>query len=119
MSAKESDRAIASLQQLVKLESETEQRQKYLKQLAHLHMQARQWRSAQSVLQTALASAKSEDRGELQLLLGISRIQLKHYDRARKAFQAAAAQKTLAGRVEGWMKYLEQMQKAEQDRAQS
>ncbi|MDI3324536.1 hypothetical protein QKW35_09125 [Pontibacterium granulatum] len=102
--ARESTKAVNALEWLNDV-APTEQS---LAQLARAQIDLQKWSAAQHTLQRAIESSQGE-QGQLQLLLGITRIKLKHYDKARKALVVAAKDKQLKTAAEGWVSYLDQI----------
>lgn len=107
MQAKEYDRAIESLRALNHIAPNTNRRQ----QLAQLYMENKNWGDAEKTLLDALTHAGTR-KAELQLLLGIVRTNLKQYNTARTAFQAAARHTQVADAAANWINYLEQVSPA-------
>lgn len=102
--ARESKKAAAVLAQLNKVAPSNQN----LTQLAQVQIELQDWRAAEKTLQMALKRSQGKQT-RLQLLLGITRVKLKHYDQARQALAAASADKRLKSAVDGWMRYLDQI----------
>lgn len=102
--AREHERAVVALAQLNRLAPN----EKSLTQMAHMQIELQDWNAAQKTLLKALKGGQGK-QARLQLLLGITRIKLKHYDKARHALAAAASDQQLKAAVEGWMQYLNQI----------
>jgi tetratricopeptide (TPR) repeat protein len=106
--AREAKKAIAVLVRLNRASPSN----KSLQQQAHMQMQLRDWRSAEFTLQQLIKRSKTE-QPEAQLLLGIVRIKLKRFHKARQALLLAAKSKRQKPVAESWMLYLEQIQPAQ------
>jgi len=102
--AKENEKAVQVLAQLNKLAPSKQS----LTQLAQVQIDLQDWHAAQRTLLQALQNDQGK-QARLQLLLGITRIKLKRYDRARQALAAAAGDKQLRSTVDGWMQYLDRI----------
>lgn len=102
--ARENEKAAAALARLNKVAPNKES----LTQLAQVQIDMQDWRAAQKTLQKALKRSQGK-QARLQLLLGITRIKLKHYDEAREALAAASGDKRLKSAVDGWIRYLDQI----------
>lgn len=102
--ARENEKAVAALARLNKVAPNKES----LTQLAQVQIDMQDWRAAQKTLQKALKRSQGK-QARLQLLLGITRIKLKHYDEARDALAAASGDKRLKSAVDGWIRYLDQI----------
>ena len=102
--AREFEKAVVTLARL----NEVAASEKSLTQLAHLQIQLQQWQAAETTLLKAFKRVK-EPAARLHLLLGIVRTNLQDYHLARQSFATAALDKTLEHQVDGWMRYLQQV----------
>lgn len=102
--AEETDKAITSLAQLIKLD----RRENYLTQLAQMQIKQMQWKAAQTTLLSALKQPVKES-SQLQLMLGITRINLRDYGTARESLMVASKNKKLKKLALNWIQYLEQV----------
>lgn len=102
--AQESKKAVTVLVQLNKLAPSRQN----LTQLAHMQIELQDWQGAQMTLLKALKHSQGK-QARLQLLLGITQINLESYDQARRALTAAAADKELKATADGWVRYLDQI----------
>lgn len=105
--AREDQRAINVLNRL----QAQAPRQSRAVRLAQLHLKTGQWHSAETLLLKALQQ-KPAKPAELQLLLGIARVNMKQFEQARSAFVNASREDRYARSVAGWMRYLEQLEAA-------
>jgi tetratricopeptide (TPR) repeat protein len=103
--AREAKKAVAVLVRL----NRASPSDKSLQQQAHMQMQLRDWRSAEFTLQELIKRSKAE-QPEAQLLLGIVRIKLKRFLKARQALVLAAKNKQQKSIADSWIRYLEQIQ---------
>ncbi|MCP4595287.1 hypothetical protein [Neptuniibacter sp.] len=101
--AKEMDKAIGILKRL----NQIAPNEKTAAQLAQIQIQERKWKGAEATLVKALK--KSVEPAELQLMLGITRLNMKKYDAARSAFDQAGKSSKYEKTVAGWIRYLDQM----------
>ncbi len=101
--AKEMDKAIGILKRL----NQIAPNEKTAAKLAQIQFQERKWKGAEATLVKALK--KSVEPAELQLMLGITRLNMKKYDAARSAFDQAGKSSKYEKTVAGWIRYLDQM----------
>lgn len=104
--ARETDKAIAVLKRLNSISPS----EKTSTQLAQIQIQGRQWKGAEVTLIDALR--KSREPARLQLMLGIARLNLKKYESARSSFSQAAKNSKYEKTVSNWIRYLDQMDAA-------
>jgi tetratricopeptide (TPR) repeat protein len=76
--------------------------------LAYLHLQRDRYKEAIPVLNKALAKAKAEERGSINLLLGVSYLGTKHLGEAERALKAALIDQKARPDAERYLTYLEQ-----------
>jgi tetratricopeptide (TPR) repeat protein len=76
--------------------------------LAYLHLQRDRYEEAIPVLNKALAKSKPDERGAINLLLGVSHIGTKHLDEAERALKAAMADQKARPDAERYLNFLEQ-----------
>ncbi|MCG8588173.1 MAG: tetratricopeptide repeat protein [Proteobacteria bacterium] len=74
--------------------------------LAQVHLEREAWKEAEATLRKAIRKGELKDQGQVQLLLGISRYNLKKWDGAKKAFQAAAKSEKHAASAAQWMRHV-------------
>ncbi|WP_154715133.1 tetratricopeptide repeat protein [Neptuniibacter caesariensis] len=109
--AKENDKAVKVMERLYRV-LPTE---KNAQRLAQAQLQAEQWHGAEKTLLHALRS-KPKKPATLQLMLGIARINLKHYPGARDALVEAGSHGQHKTAVNNWLRYLDQMDAATEQR---
>lgn len=81
-------------------------KEKWVKQLAQLHITNQNWSEATRVLQSAVDLQADP---KLNLLLGIAQTNQQQYEEARQSFEAASVDKALRPVVENWLQYLSQV----------
>lgn len=111
MQSKESGRAISALKKLYRL-TPTE---KIAIQLAQMQLLDKSWSAAEATLLNALQK-KSKQPARLQLMLGIARINMKDYESARESLEVAAGDSRYSKSVKNWIRYLDQMDAASEQR---
>ena len=74
--------------------------------LAQLHLQYERFEPALAALQKALAKASAEQRGQVQLLIGVAQLGSDRFDDAERAFLAASADKKAHAAAESYLKFL-------------
>jgi tetratricopeptide (TPR) repeat protein len=84
--------------------------------LGQMHLQRDRFAPALDALEKALAKAKPEQRGSVQLLIGVAQMGSERFDDAQRAFQAASADKKVHDAAESYLKFLnEQRLRKEQE----
>lgn len=78
-----------------------------LEQLARVQIETEQWESAQATLRQGIARYGKESQARLQLLLGITHIQLETYNEARAALVLASQDSVVGPSANSWLRYLE------------
>jgi tetratricopeptide (TPR) repeat protein len=104
LAARESDRALEPLAKAGELAPDGEM---YLL-LGQLHLQHDRFEPAVEVLRKALVKSKPEQRGSVQLLLGVAQLGSEHFDDAERAFRAAQTDEKVRRAAESYLKCLEQ-----------
>jgi len=104
IAARESDKAIEPLAKAGELASDGE----VLILLAQMHLQKDRYEPALEALTHALAKAKPEQRGSVQLLLGVAELGAERLDRAEEAFVAAKSDEKVRSAAESYLKYLDE-----------
>jgi tetratricopeptide (TPR) repeat protein len=104
LAAREHDRALEPLARAGELASDGEM---YLL-LGQLHLQRERFEPAREVLHKALAKSKPEQRGTVQLLLGVAELGAEQWGEAERAFRAAQSDEKLRRAAESYLKYLDE-----------
>jgi len=111
IAARENDRALGPLAKAGELSPDGEM---YML-LGQMHLQRERYEPALEVLQRALAKAKPEQRGSVQLLIGVAQLGVKRYDDAERSFQAAAGDAKVGDAARSYLKYVaEQRSRSQQ-----
>ena len=83
--------------------------------LGQMHLQRERYEPALDVLEKALAKAKPEQRGSVQLLIGVAQLGAEHFDAAERAFQAAANDAKAGDAARSYLKYIEEQRRRKQN----
>lgn len=102
LAAREYDRALAPLAKAGELSPDGDM---YML-LGQMHLQRERYAEALDALERSLAKAKPEQRGPVQLLLGVSQLGAEKYDAAERSFRAALADAKVRGAAESYLKFL-------------
>lgn len=114
LAAREGDEALAPLARAAELSPDGEM---YLL-LGQLHLQREEFAPALEALQHALARAKAERRGAVQLLIGVAQLGSDRFDDAERAFRAAQGDEKVRRAAESYLKFVqEQRARREQQQA--
>jgi len=83
--------------------------------LGQMHLQRERYEPALEVLRKALAKSKPEQRGSVQLLIGVAQLGQKRFDDAERAFQAAANDAKVGDAARSYLKFVaEQRSRSQQ-----
>lgn len=99
----ETDRAIEPLSRAALL---SESGEIYLR-LARLHMDAYEWKEAETAAEAALEKGGLKREGQAWLLRGMADVRLKQFLEARRQFQRAAKFEDTKKYADQWLKYVE------------
>ncbi|HXK24391.1 MAG TPA: tetratricopeptide repeat protein [Myxococcota bacterium] len=102
IAAREHDMALAPLEKAGELAADGEM---YML-LGQMHLQRDKFGDALAALEKALAKAKPEQRGAVELLIGVAQMGSQHFDDAQRSFQAASADKKTHDAAESYLKFL-------------
>jgi len=113
IAAREHDRALEPLEKAGELAPDGEM---YML-LGQMHLQRDRFADALAALEKALPKAKPEQRGQVQLLIGVAQMGSQHFDDAQRAFQAASDDKKVHDAAESYLKFLsDERQRKEQEK---
>jgi len=113
LAARETDRALAPLAKAGELSADG----RSLLMLGQLHLQRDRFELAREALSKALTKAPREQRGSIELLVGIAQLGANHFEEAERAFRSATADAKTKAAAETYLKHLEQKRaRVEQDR---
>jgi tetratricopeptide (TPR) repeat protein len=114
LAAREGDEALSPLARAAELSPDGET---YLL-LGQLRLQREEYEPALDALQHALARAKPERRGSVQLLIGVAQLGSERFDDAESAFRAAQGDEKVRRAAESYLKFVqEQRVRREQQQA--
>jgi tetratricopeptide (TPR) repeat protein len=114
LAAREAEEALAPLAKAAELSPDGEM---YLL-LGQLHLQREEFAPALAALEQALARAKPERRGSVQLLIGVAQLGSERFDDAERAFRAAQGDEKVRRAAESYLKFVqEQRARREQQQA--
>ena len=114
LAAREGDEALEPLARAAELSPDGEM---YLL-LGQLHLQREQFAPALDALQRALAKAKPERRGSVQLLIGVAQLGAERFEDAERAFRAARIDEKVRRAADSYLKFVqEQRARREQQQA--
>ncbi len=102
VAARENERALEPLAKAGELAPDGEM---YML-LGQMHLQRERYEPALEVLRKALAKSKPEQRGSVQLLIGVAQLGSKRFDDAERAFQAAANDAKVGDAARSYLKYV-------------
>jgi tetratricopeptide (TPR) repeat protein len=102
IAARESERALEPLAKAGELSPDGEM---YML-LGQMHLQRERYEPALEVLRKALAKSKPEQRGSVQLLIGVAQLGQRKFDDAERAFQAAANDAKVAEAARSYLKHV-------------
>jgi tetratricopeptide (TPR) repeat protein len=105
LAAREHERALAPLAKAGELAPDG---QMYLL-LGQLHLQRDRFEPALDALGKALAKAKPEQRGSVQLLMGVAQLGSEKLDAAERSFRAAAGDERVRRAAESYLKHVEDL----------
>jgi tetratricopeptide (TPR) repeat protein len=75
--------------------------------LGQMHLQRDRFEPALDALEKALAKAKPEQRGSVQLLIGVAQLGSEKLDDAERSFRAASGDKKVHDAAESYLKFLQ------------
>ncbi len=104
LAAREHDRALEPLARAGELANDGEL---YLL-LGQHHLQRERFEPAREVLHKALEKSKPEQRGTVQLLIGVAELGAEQWGDAERAFRAAQSDEKLRRAAESYLKYLDE-----------
>jgi tetratricopeptide (TPR) repeat protein len=114
IAAREHDRALEPLAKAGELAEDGEM---YML-LGQLHLQRERYEPALEVLSKALAKSKPEQRGSVQLLIGVAQLGSNRFDEAERAFRAASADPKVGDAARRYLEFVEAERLREQHEAQ-
>jgi tetratricopeptide (TPR) repeat protein len=116
LAARENEEALAPLAKAAELSPDGEM----YTLLGQLHLQREEFDLALEALQHALAKAKPERRGSVQLLIGVAQLGSERFDDAERAFRAAQSDEKVRRAAESYLRFVqEQRLRREQQQALS
>jgi tetratricopeptide (TPR) repeat protein len=101
--AREFDRALEPLERAASLSEDGEV---YVK-LAQLHLQQQKWSKARSALEAALAKGDLDDPGGAHILVGVTNVNEKRFQDAKRAFAEAKKYEKNRKAADNWLKHVE------------
>lgn len=104
LAARETDKALGPLAKAGELSPDGDM---YML-LGQLHLQRERNQEALDALQKSLAKAKPEQRGSVNLLIGVAQMGAERFDDAERAFKAAHNDDKVRRAAESYLKYLEE-----------
>jgi tetratricopeptide (TPR) repeat protein len=84
--------------------------------LGQMHLQRERYEPALAVLRKALAKSKPEQRGSVQLLIGVAQLGSDRLDDAERAFQAAANDAKVGDAARSYLKFVEEQRRRKRTR---
>jgi tetratricopeptide (TPR) repeat protein len=102
LASREMDLALAPLEKAGELAPDGEM----YTLLGQMHLQRDRFGPALEALGKALAKAKPEQRGQVQLLIGVAHLGENRYDEAERAFNAASVDKKVHDAAASYLKFL-------------
>jgi len=115
IAARETDRALAPLAKAGDLLPSGQS----LLLLGQLHLQRDRFELAREALAKALAKAPDEQRGSIELLVGIAQLGANRFEEAERAFRSASADQKTRAAAETYLNHLEQKRmRAQQEASQ-
>jgi tetratricopeptide (TPR) repeat protein len=76
--------------------------------LGQMHLQRERFDAALAVLTKALAKAKPEQRGSVQLLIGVAQLGMEHFDAAETSFRAATSDAKVGAAARSYLKFVDE-----------
>jgi tetratricopeptide (TPR) repeat protein len=76
--------------------------------LGQMHLQRERFEPALEVLEKALAKSKPEQRGSVQLLIGVAELGLERFDAAERAFRAATGDAKVGAAARSYLDFVEE-----------
>lgn len=104
LAARETDKALGPLARAGELSADGDM---YML-LGQLHLQRDRHKEALDALQKSLAKSKPQQRGSVQLLIGVAQLGAERFDDAERAFKAAQNDDKVRRAAESYLKYLEE-----------
>lgn len=114
VAARENDRALEPLAKAAEMSPDGDM---YLL-LGQMHLQRDRFAPALDALQKSLAKAKPEQRGSVNLLIGVAQLGAERLDDAERAFRAAQSDEKVRRAADSYLKYLEE-QRARRDQPET
>jgi tetratricopeptide (TPR) repeat protein len=104
LAARESDEALAPLARAAELSPGGDMDLL----LGQLRLQREEYAAALAALEQALAKAKPEKRGQVQLLIGVAQLGAERFDEAERSFRAAQGDEKLRRAAESYLKIVQE-----------
>ncbi|HEX5065357.1 MAG TPA: tetratricopeptide repeat protein [Myxococcota bacterium] len=82
--------------------------------LGQMHLQRDRFQPALEALNKALAKAKPDQRGQIDLLIGVAQLGQNNFDAAERAFNAASADKKVHAAAASYLKFLNDQRQRKQ-----
>ena len=82
--------------------------------LGQMHLQRDRFQPALEALNKALAKAKPEQRGQIDLLIGVAQLGQNNLDAAERAFTAASGDKKVHDAAASYLKFLNDQRQRKQ-----
>ena len=114
IAARENERALEPLTKAAELSPDGDM---YML-LGQMHLQRDRFAAALDALEKSLAKAKPEQRGPVNLLIGVAQLGAEHLDAAERAFRAAHGDEKVRRAADSYLKYLEE-QRARRDQPET
>jgi tetratricopeptide (TPR) repeat protein len=114
VAARENDRALEPLAKAAEMSPDGDM---YML-LGQMHLQRDRFAPALDALQKSLAKAKPEQRGSVNLLIGVAQLGAERLDDAERAFRAAQSDEKVRRAADSYLKYLEE-QRARRDQPET
>jgi tetratricopeptide (TPR) repeat protein len=104
LAARESDEALAPLARAAELSPDGDMDLL----LGQLRLQREEYAAALEALEQALAKAKPEKRGQVQLLIGVAQLGAERFDEAERSFRAAQGDEKVRRAAESYLKFVQE-----------
>jgi tetratricopeptide (TPR) repeat protein len=104
LAARESDEALAPLAKAAELSTDGDMDML----LGQLHLQREEFGPALAALEKALAKAKADKRGQVQLLIGVAQLGAEQLDDAERSFRAAQGDEKVRRAAESYLKFVQE-----------
>jgi tetratricopeptide (TPR) repeat protein len=104
LAARESDEALAPLARAAELSPDGDMDLL----LGQLRLQREEYAAALDALDRALAKAKPEKRGQVQLLIGVAQLGAERLDEAERSFRAARGDEKVRRAAESYLKFVQE-----------